>query len=125
MVWLGQASRLRRTLLWLAIAAALAGCSFPFQRQGVPGLTCVGVPDDTCVSYAQSLGLGTDPTVVAVQLECTRASCSGPSGEVRVLVRRADGRVEESGFGWQDAAPEPVPPAPAPVPVPVPSAGAS
>jgi hypothetical protein len=124
MVRIGHGSRFRRTLLWLAIAAAFAGCTFPFQRPGLAGLTCLGVPDDTCVSYAQSLGLGTDPTVIAVQLECTRASCSGSAGEVRVLVRRADGRVEESGFGWQDAAPEPVPPVPEPVPVPAPSAGA-
>lgn len=124
-----RAIRPRNRLTWLIVVAAIAGCTLPFQRGGMAGLTCLGVPDDTCISYAQSLGLGTDPSLVAVQLECTRASCSPASGEVRVLVRRADGRVEESGFGWQAAVPamppDPVQPLPEPIPVPAPAVSAA
>jgi hypothetical protein len=99
---------------WLAVA-----CNLPFER-GAGNLTCIGVPDDTCRSYAQTVGLGSDPSVVAVQLECMTASCALDSGEIRVLVRRADGRIEESGFGWQGADPG-APPIANPAPIAEPS----
>jgi hypothetical protein len=100
----------------IVVILASVACNPPWAPSGPDGLTCIAVADDLCVPYAQGLGLGTDPTVVAVQLECTKPPCTTEQGEVRVLVRRADGRVEESGFGWQAGVAPAIPAQPTPAP---------
>jgi hypothetical protein len=110
-----------RAMLAALVLLVASACNAPWAPGGLNGLTCIAVPDDTCISYAQSVGLGTDPTVVAVQVECTKLPCTAAGGEAKVLVRRSDGRIDETGFGWQQAGPPPIP-VPQPVPVPAESA---
>ena len=91
----------------VALVLLLAACSLPFGGNPMPGLTCEGVPEDTCRDYAVDLGLGRDPTIVGVRLVCQAPPCTPDAGQVLVTVRRADGTVEESGFGWQAGGPGP------------------
>jgi hypothetical protein len=82
------------------------------------------VPDQPCVEQARAIGLGSDSSIVAVQLQCTTV-CTADRGDVTVFVRRSDGTVAQSAFGWQE--PDAIGPGPQPVPAPiaVPSLGLS
>ncbi len=102
----------------VALSLVVGACGAPFGLG--TGLRCTGLADQLCQQQAAELGFGSDASIVGIELTCTQATCTAASGEVQVAIRRADGRVEQSGMGWQSAGgaapgkPGPLPPQPAP-----------
>ena len=88
------------TVASFVAAGALAGCDRLLGAGAVAAPTCRRISAEVCQRHARDLGLGRDPTVVAVHLECSVARCTPDNGEVRAFVRRSDGRVERSAVGW-------------------------
>ena len=71
---------------------------------------CTGLPQATCEQAfqeadAQARERGT--VVLGIVVTCT-GTCTDASGEAERSVTYGDGTREESGFGWQQAAPAPV-----------------
>ena len=85
----------------VALSLVVEACGAPFGLG--TGLRCTGLADQLCQQQAAELGFGSDASIVGMELTCTQATCTAASGEVQVAIRRADGRVEQSGMGWQSA----------------------
>ena len=71
---------------------------------------CIGLPQATCEQAFQEVDAtarerGT--VVVGIAVRCA-AVCTAASGEAERSVTYGDGTSEQSGFGWQQAAPAPV-----------------
>lgn len=93
----GLATRLAS---FVVVAMLVAACDASFGPPMPNGLACANVPPEVCLEQARSLGFGTDPSIIAVELTCTAAVCDAANGEVAVRVRHPDGSVDSSAFGW-------------------------
>lgn len=87
---------------WLLTIVVLVtvGCGSQIPPMVVRGVSCAGLSDEVCRRLAEGAGFGTNPTVIGVHVECTLQPCTAASGEAKLIVRRTDGRVDESNTSW-------------------------
>ena len=82
---------------------ALTGTACDRLPYGVPaGLTCLQLDAVLCQQKAAEMGLGQDPTIVRMELQCTALRCTPVQGELRVTIWNADGATSEGEMGWDD-----------------------
>ena len=110
-------------MLALAILAlttlTTAGC-VPVPRPLVPpgARACVGLPSAQCEDVfrqADETARQRGTVVAGIVVRCITI-CTAAGGEAEVSISFGDGSSEQSGFGWQAAAPGPVVGTPGPAP---------
>jgi hypothetical protein len=104
----------------LAVSTLIAAGCVPVQRPLVPpgARACVGVPNAQCEDLfrqADETAQQRGTVVAGVIVRCT-AICTGAGGEAEVSISFGDGSSQQSGFGWQVAAPVPAAGTPRPAP---------
>ncbi len=95
----------------LALVIVTAGCVRVMAPAVAPGTrSCIGLPQATCeqaFQEADATAQKRGTVVLGIAVRCT-AVCTDASGAAERSVTYGDGTTEQSGFGWQQAAPAPV-----------------
>jgi hypothetical protein len=73
----------------------------------LPAPTCTGLAFDICRNIATSQADTVAPSrrIVAIDVACTAASCTGSDGEATATVTLADGSQEQGGNAWSGGPP--------------------
>jgi len=108
----------RPAIRWavLATAVLVGGCGGPEPSAspteppiGQPNVACLGVPQAPCDDAVKSLEGMFDAPIVRISVACTVPACTATDGQVSIDVLLANGRRENSGYGYGIAQPQPAP----------------
>lgn len=102
-----MASSTRAVVIAILAVFIAIGCGEPSaEPDGMPVLSCTGLPPDMCQEAVDQAIADTPPgAIVAITIACRKAPCSRQRGESTTRVQLASGEVFESGTAWDTAVP--------------------
>jgi hypothetical protein len=100
---------------WQAAGPAPAAPSGPLPTRPPDGIvrpTCIAVPADKCAEFADAGRLPDatpDPTIVAIEVACTKLPCTDELGMGATTIVHQDGTRETTGWSYSTGGPVPSP----------------